>query len=162
MRRLDEPDAWRKSAGEEIGGMKLFCVLLAVLGFAGLAPHAVALDATRHPLRHSKPARLVQPRRAVKHAVTKGVAKVAVSRTRAAAGSSKGVSNGSGSIRRTRLGVRRRRYYERFTASSFATGDIFAGDVTEGEDPIVRQAAIDALAGMNGTAVVINPANGRI
>jgi penicillin-binding protein 2 len=54
------------------------------------------------------------------------------------------------------------RYYERFTANSFATGDIFGGDVTTGEDPVVRQAAIDALDGMNGTAVVIDPSNGRI
>jgi len=34
--------------------------------------------------------------------------------------------------------------------------------VTTGEDPIVRQAAVDALGDMNGTAVVINPANGRV
>jgi cell division protein FtsI/penicillin-binding protein 2 len=60
------------------------------------------------------------------------------------------------------LTSRRHRSFERFTASSFASGDIFAGDVTAGEDPVVRQAAIDALDGMNGTAVVINPANGRI
>ena len=53
-------------------------------------------------------------------------------------------------------------FYERFTASSFAAGDIFAGDVTAGEDPVVRQAAIDALGDMNGTAVVIDPSNGRI
>jgi len=52
--------------------------------------------------------------------------------------------------------------YERFTANSFAGPGIFSGDVTTGEDPVVRQAAIDALDGMNGTAVVINPANGRI
>ena len=58
--------------------------------------------------------------------------------------------------------LRRHRYYERFTASSFANSDIFAGDNTAGEDPIVRQAAIDALEGMNGTAVVIDPSNGRI
>jgi cell division protein FtsI/penicillin-binding protein 2 len=56
----------------------------------------------------------------------------------------------------------RHRYYERFTASSFASGDIFAGDNTAGEDSVVRQAAIDALDGMNGTAVVIDPSNGRI
>ncbi len=31
-----------------------------------------------------------------------------------------------------------------------------------GEDPVVRQAAIDALGDMNGTAVVIDPSNGRI
>jgi penicillin-binding protein 2 len=56
----------------------------------------------------------------------------------------------------------RHHYYERFTASSFAEGIIGEGDITVGEDPVVRQAAIDALDGMNGTAVVINPANGRI
>jgi beta-lactamase class D len=64
--------------------------------------------------------------------------------------------------RRASLTSRRHRFYERFTASSFATGDIFGGDVTAGEDPVVRQAAIDALGGMNGTAVVIDPSNGRI
>jgi penicillin-binding protein 2 len=53
-------------------------------------------------------------------------------------------------------------YYERFTASSFIQGENGAGDNTAGEDPVVRQAAIDALGDMNGTAVVINPSNGRI
>jgi penicillin-binding protein 2 len=53
-------------------------------------------------------------------------------------------------------------YYERFTASSFVNGAVGADDITTGEDPVVRQAAIDALGDMNGTAVVINPANGRI
>ena len=57
---------------------------------------------------------------------------------------------------------RRHRYYERFTANSFIQGENGAGDDTAGEDPVVRQAAIDALGDMNGTAVVINPANGRI
>ncbi len=56
---------------------------------------------------------------------------------------------------------RRHRYYERFTGNSFAT-DQTEGDVTDGEDPTVRQAAIDALGDMNGTVVVINPNNGRI
>jgi len=65
-------------------------------------------------------------------------------------------------IRRVGHTLRRHRYYERFTASSFASTDIFAGDVTAGEDPVVRQAAINAMGDMNGTAVVINPANGRI
>jgi penicillin-binding protein 2 len=55
----------------------------------------------------------------------------------------------------------RRHYVERFTASSFAS-DITDGDVIEGEDPIVRQAAIDALGNMNGTVVAIDPTDGRI
>ncbi|HET6933498.1 MAG TPA: penicillin-binding transpeptidase domain-containing protein [Candidatus Angelobacter sp.] len=56
---------------------------------------------------------------------------------------------------------RRARYVERFYTSSYAT-DITEGDETAGEDPIVRQAAIDALGNMNGTVVAINPTDGRI
>ena len=55
-----------------------------------------------------------------------------------------------------------RHYYgERFTASSFATG-VTAGDVTAGEDPVVREAAIQALGDMNGTVLAIDPSSGRI
>jgi penicillin-binding protein 2 len=56
----------------------------------------------------------------------------------------------------------RRRYYERFTGNSFIDGDIGVGDVTAGEDPIVRAAAIAALGNMNGTVVALDPSNGRI
>lgn len=56
---------------------------------------------------------------------------------------------------------RRRRHYERFRTSSFAS-DITEGDVTAGEDPTVRQAAIDALGNMNGTVVAIEPTSGRV
>jgi cell division protein FtsI/penicillin-binding protein 2 len=65
-------------------------------------------------------------------------------------------------LRRAAFASRRHPIYERFTANSFAGSDIFADDATVGEDPVVRQAAIDALAGMNGTALVIDPSNGRI
>lgn len=60
-----------------------------------------------------------------------------------------------------RVTTSRHRYHERFFTSSFAEG-IAAGDVTEGEDPIVRQAAIDALGNMNGTVVAIEPTSGRV
>ncbi|HKV95594.1 MAG TPA: penicillin-binding transpeptidase domain-containing protein [Candidatus Angelobacter sp.] len=56
---------------------------------------------------------------------------------------------------------RRHRYVELFTASSFAD-DITDGDVIAGEDPVVRQAAIDALGNMNGAVVAIDPTDGRI
>ncbi len=58
--------------------------------------------------------------------------------------------------------LRRNRWRERFTASSFVSDDQTAADITAGEDPVVRQAAIDALGNMNGTVVAINPDNGRI
>ena len=57
--------------------------------------------------------------------------------------------------------IPRHHYYERFHTSSFAS-DITEGDVTTGEDPVVRQAAIDALGNMNGTVVAIEPTSGRV
>lgn len=60
-----------------------------------------------------------------------------------------------------RVRHRRVRYVERFYTSSYAT-DIAEGDETAGEDPVVRQAAVDALGNMNGTVVAINPTDGRI
>jgi cell division protein FtsI/penicillin-binding protein 2 len=58
--------------------------------------------------------------------------------------------------------LKRNRYYEHFSASSFVSEDQTLGDVTAGEDPVVRQAAIDALGNMNGTVVAIDPNSGRI
>jgi len=55
----------------------------------------------------------------------------------------------------------KKKYYERFTGNSFASDQI-EGDVTTGEDPIVRAAAIDALGTMNGTVVSIDPDSGRV
>jgi penicillin-binding protein 2 len=57
---------------------------------------------------------------------------------------------------------RHHRYYERFSTSSYVTQDVAADDVTVGEDPVVRQAALDALGNMNGTIVAIEPTTGRI
>jgi len=65
------------------------------------------------------------------------------------------------SRRRWRHGRRHRRYWERFNTSSYAEG-VADGDVVEGEDPVVRAAAVEALGNMNGTVVAIDPASGRI
>jgi penicillin-binding protein 2 len=56
---------------------------------------------------------------------------------------------------------RHRRVYERFYTSSF-DDNTTQGDITAGEDPIVRQAAIEALGNMNGTVVALDPNSGRI
>ena len=145
--------------------MRLSCVLLVNLGLMGMGASAVALDAP-HTLHHAKTTpHLVEPHHTAKHSAsheTAAAPKTAAKGRTTATHSSAKLGNGSATIRRTRLVSRRHHYYERFTASSFAAGDIFAGDNTAGEDPVIRQAAIDALGDMNGTAVVINPANGRI
>lgn len=67
----------------------------------------------------------------------------------------------SGSVTRVSATTRRHRYHERFSMSSFADG-ITAGDVTAGEDAVVRQAAVDALGNMNGTVIAVEPTSGRV
>lgn len=67
----------------------------------------------------------------------------------------------SASVARVSTTAPHRRYHERFHMSSFAA-DIASGDVTTGEDPVVRQAAMDALGNMNGTVVAIEPTSGRV
>ena len=147
--------------------MKLSCTVIcgiALAGMGGGATKALALDAP-HTLHHARTPHLIESRRSSHHGTARESSHAATAiRPRSAtvtAHASARVGSGAATIRRAHL-TSRHRYYERFTANSFATSDIFADDVTTGEDPIVRQAAIDALDGMNGTAVVIDPSNGRI
>jgi cell division protein FtsI/penicillin-binding protein 2 len=58
-------------------------------------------------------------------------------------------------------GSKRRHYYEHFYASSFAENQV-EGDITAGEDPIVRAAAVEALGNMNGAIVAMDPDSGRV
>jgi hypothetical protein len=80
-------------------------------------------------------------------------AKTGVSTHAAATGT---VAQGRRHGARPTLAVRRTRYHEHFSASSFAD-NLTLGDVTEGEDPVVRAAAIEALGNMNGTAIAMTP-----
>ena len=65
-----------------------------------------------------------------------------------------------GRLIRVAVPARAVRQSEQFTARSTAD-NITLGDVTAGEDPIVRAAAIEALGDTNGTAMAIDPATGR-
>ena len=171
---------------EDTGWMNCFRVwvcTLVLIGFGMGAGVAAALDAPR-PVRHAKPtdAHLTEPHRAASHHTTTHAASHTASpaahkTTSAHAGTAHSSAhatpvrntahrtargNARDSVRRAAITSRRHRSHERFTASSFAKGDIFASDITAGEDPVIRQAAIEAMGDMNGTAVVINPSNGRI
>jgi penicillin-binding protein 2 len=128
--------------------------MLGVLLF-GVVVSAGATTTTTTPKKHST---------GTVHSTTKTNAKSSSSHTSKSAhvaATSKLVTRGRGHGAKAKLAVRRTRYQERFSASSFAD-NLTLGDVTEGEDPVVRAAAIEALGNMNGTAVAINPDNGRI
>ena len=127
-----------------------------VLLFAMLSGAAVAQPpaSKKHhaPASHSAAAPKSHATRAVHHgAVT---SRTVVSRQ---AGTRRGRAAERVSGRRVVV----RHYAERFTASSF-NDNLTLGDVTTGEDPVVRAAAIEALGNMNGTALAIDPSSGRI
>ncbi len=54
----------------------------------------------------------------------------------------------------------RRPYHHRYVAEAFANPS--RGDLTQYDDPIVRQAAVKALGHVNGSVLAIDPSNGRI
>jgi membrane carboxypeptidase/penicillin-binding protein len=128
-------------------------------------------ESRRASARHAATAHASQPSTIVKAGTGKAAtASAAPAHSRSRATASKAVASphaslpakGKAALRRASLTGRHHHFNERFTASSFASSDIYADDVTVGEDPVVRQAAIDAMGDMNGTAVVIDPSNGRI
>lgn len=56
---------------------------------------------------------------------------------------------------------RPRYYYNPWKEPTFVT-DATEGDVADGEDSLVRQAAMDALGNLNGTVAVVDPYTGKI
>ena len=130
-------------------------------------PAASALD-VQHPIHHAKPQPHLTDARHRAHTAAGTHTTAAKSAPKSAAGAHKSVASAAhkpalkspqGHIQRA--STRRHVSYERFTAPSFVETQ-GEGDNTAGEDPTIRAAVIDALGNMHGTAVVINPANGRI
>jgi membrane carboxypeptidase/penicillin-binding protein len=152
---------WMKVSRVRSLGTTVVLAVFAVFGFS-----AAALDAPQIAVHHTKSqSRLRESHRATAHrTATHSSQSRATHEVSTRSNSSRlAAKSPTASAHLQRVSVtHRHHYYERFTASSFVQGAVGAGDVTAGEDPVVRQAAIDALGDMNGTAVVINPANGRI
>src|ERR1700738_3422077 len=122
--------------------LRLFLAVGACLSLAGMS-WAAHVSTSAHPQTKSKSQRKIsesqRTRRRIHH----------LARSRSA------------NLTRASVSTRRHRYHERFHMSSFAE-DIATGDLTSGEDPVVRAAAVDALGNMNGTVVAIEPTSGRV
>lgn len=121
--------------------LRILCSLLAAISI-------VAVSSARTPDTNSK-STVPQPKK------SKTVAESAAAKKRISSRQHKRP------VARVTARKRRHRRVERFHTSSFAE-DISAGDQFSGEDPTVRQAAVDALGNMNGTLVAIDPDSGRI
>jgi penicillin-binding protein 2 len=136
----------------------LFVLATALMGSSFcLAADATTVHRTAHKKAHL---RGTTSAHTVQH--SRRVVSTHVRATTAASVRTVSVRTRSGArLRRTGLVVRHGSY-ERFYASSFVGSDQTVGDVTTGEDPVVREAAIAALGNMNGTVVAIDPSNGRI
>ena len=129
------------NSGKRFAGVGLIAAIILFLGLCqtGIAATVSPRALTSHKSKSQKISESQHARRRMHH----------LARSRAV------VSSTSAGLHR------RHRYYERFSTSSFAQ-DVTEGDVTTGEDSIVREAAIDALGGMNGTVVAIEPTSGRV
>ncbi len=141
--------------------MKRFLPLLAALVLL-LLPFSSSATATTTRKHHARRVAHVQESpRARRHLASLQQSRRAVGGAHAmrALTTTRLVRGRNGRLRRITI---RHHYGETFTADSFTTADVGNGDITTGEDPVVRQAAIDALGNMYGTVVVINPDNGRI
>jgi penicillin-binding protein 2 len=129
-------------------------ILLLALGQL-LSVASAEAAAKKHPVaKHTAPHAA-----STKHAAS--TAKHHVVATRHSAPTAHGAARGARQVSARGRKGRVHHYGERFTASSFAD-DLTQGDVTAGEDPVVRAAAIEALGNMNGTAMAIDPSSGRI
>jgi penicillin-binding protein 2 len=135
--------------------LRRFLYLILVLGLGSAAFAKPAHAGPTRPTHRAHVSKVQESARARRHLAglrhTRPVAERAVVTVRSRSGAR---------VRRTVLV--RHRYYEHFSASSFTNDDVTQGDVTAGEDPVVRQAAIDALGNMYGTVVAIDPSNGRV
>jgi penicillin-binding protein 2 len=56
---------------------------------------------------------------------------------------------------------KKKKFVYRYSAPTYDDQNT-EGDIAEGEDPVVRNAAVEALGNLNGTVVVIEPESGRI
>ncbi len=116
-------------------------------------------EVTENARAQKRMARLRHKRAARRHVAARSAA---ARSTRAKAAGAKASANVA-TLKTVSLHRRRprHRWVEQFTGNSFSD-DNTDGDIVEGEDPVVRQAAIDALGNMNGTVVAIDPTSGRI
>jgi len=135
--------------------MKRIAHLVALLGLIGLPLSLTANTTTTHHTTRRSRAHVQESTSATQH-----ITHLQHSR-RSAHLVTASLTTTHGRTRRASLNVHHRSY-ERFTGNSFTDVDLTNGDVTAGEDPVVRQAAMDALGNMNGTVVAIDPSNGRI
>ena len=65
-------------------------------------------------------------------------------------------------VRRTAVAARVRPITRSSPWTEPSFGEPTVGDNEEGEDPVVRKAAVDALGPFNGSLVVVDPQNGRV
>lgn len=137
-------------------------LLLSILALVACLGASAATIATQTHKTHSKSHKITEsPAAQKKMARMQHSTKSAVARNRSsyrvASKSTTGTTLKSSGSRVSK----RHGYGERFYASSFADNQV-EGDITAGEDPVVRAAAVEALGNMNGTIVAVDPDSGRI
>jgi penicillin-binding protein 2 len=140
--------------------VSLICGLMTILSVAPVGP-VQAQTRSAHKSVKSKAVAHRVGARPTAHAAKAGL-RTTASRGHSVAARTVVYRSRTRGVARTLVVRRPRRVIgERFTGDSF-NDNLTQGDITTGEDPVVRAAAIEALGNMNGTAMAIDPSSGRI
>jgi penicillin-binding protein 2 len=151
----------QSTTGDESVKFKACVLRLSYLVVTAILLEASGIAASVNPpvlTHHARPRKLTENQHAKRRMRTLAKSRVPASH---AAGTTSHRTAAHPATAHAAITGRQHHYSERFYTSSFAT-DVTEGDVTTGEDPVVRQAAIEALGNMNGTVVAIEPTSGRI
>ena len=130
-----------------IWGMKTLLIAIIGLFFVGEALILQGATVTGEKKPVSRARTTTKTRSKTKGASTKRVATAKAAPSKTAVSTKKRVT-------------RRRTAYSPWKTPTFA--DATTGDFTDGDDPVVRRAAIDALGGLNGSILVVETHTGRV
>lgn len=135
--------------------LSVLLLLLSVTYSLAAAPAAKKKTASRRA-----PARAAVSKKPVAKTSTRATSKAKLKRTVPARRVSAAATRRTTTKRVRAPRSRRRAPSSVWKVSSFADSTI--GDVVDGEDLTVRRAAVEAMHGLNGTVVVVDPNTGRI
>jgi penicillin-binding protein 2 len=102
----------------------------------------------------------VSPQKKAVSSTSTQVQKKSVSAKSTVAAKKKAPAKAVAASKKSRTYRTKRRFYSPWDTPTFA--DSTWGDVVEGEDLVVRRAAVQALGPYNGSVVVVNPTTGRV
>lgn len=145
-----------------VAGFLSFALVLGLTSAVTAQTTTTATQTTHHKKKKVSKTSSAKAATAVKSGTAKRAASVApASAISPTAASATATSATSGSaISKTRAGARRRAPAQTWDEPTYKDSSL--GDLTEGDEPEIRKAAVEGLGPYNGSVVVVDPNTGRV